>query len=134
MSCASRYDASMRWLALAVLLLGGCASRVPLPPLPPLPPASPARVETPPAVASGLPHYRCDGGDAFDVRFGDGSVELLFANREVEMLLRDAGGTSPAHTVYSSTRLKAQFGLDPAGRGAQLNFSAPPVQTRCVRD
>jgi hypothetical protein len=50
------------------------------------------------------------------------------------MLLRDAGGTSPTHTVYSSTRIKAEFGLDPAGRGARLNFSAPPLQARCVRD
>jgi hypothetical protein len=102
--------------------------------MPPLPAAPPARIEPPPAVTSSLPHYRCDQGDAFDVRFGEDSVELVFPNRSVEMLLRDAGGTSPAHTVYSSTRIKAEFGLDPAGRGAKLNFSAPPLQARCVRD
>ena len=70
----------------------------------------------------------------FDVRFGDGSAELLFAARDPETVLRDAGGTTPQQTVYSSTKLKASFGLDPEGRGAKLNFVSPPAEARCTRD
>ena len=71
---------------------------------------------------------------AFDLRFGDGSAELLFASREPEMLMRDAGGVTPRQTVYSSTKLKAEFGLDPGGRGAKLNFADPPLEVHCRRD
>jgi acetoin utilization deacetylase AcuC-like enzyme len=70
----------------------------------------------------------------FDAHFGDGTVELVFASREPEQLLRDAGGTSPQHAVYSSTKAKAEFGLDPQGRGAMVNFASPPVSVRCVRE
>lgn len=92
------------------------------------------RVEVPLVPVAAQKQYRCDSGDAFDARFGDGSVELVFASRGAEQLLRDAGGTLPSHTVYSSTKLKAEFGLDPSGRGAKLNFASPPIETRCVRD
>ncbi|HUR90441.1 MAG TPA: hypothetical protein VMZ74_15250 [Ramlibacter sp.] len=81
-----------------------------------------------------LPHYRCDGGLEFDVRFGDGSAELLFAGRDPETVLRDAGGTAPQQTVYSSTKLKAAFGLDPQERGAKINFVSPASEARCTRD
>src|SRR4029077_4110194 len=91
LSLHRRYHPGMRWLAVFILLLAGCATRVPLPPMPPLPTA-PARVESPTIAVPVLPHFRCDQGDSFDARFGDDSVELVFANREVEMLLRDAGG------------------------------------------
>jgi hypothetical protein len=80
------------------------------------------------------PFYRCDGGIAFEARFDDGAVDLLFAQREPEKLLRDAGGTSPQHVVYSSTALKAEFGLDPQGRGARLSFAQPAREAVCVRD
>ena len=129
----------MRWVAFAVLLLGGCASRPTPAPVPgppeqtapsPPPPAPPAPEQQKPAR---LPHYRCDGGVDFDVQAGDDAVTLLFAAREPEKLLRDAGGVTPQQTVYSSTKLKAQFGLDPGGRGAQLNFADPPLQVHCSR-
>jgi hypothetical protein len=86
-----------------------------------------------PASKPQPPHYRCDGGLEFDVRFGDGSAELLFASREPQTLLRDAGGTSPEHTVYSNTSAKAEFGLGTDGREAKLNLVSPPLQARCVR-
>ena len=118
--------------------LVGCALRPAAPPASPAP--SPAQAPLPPkqpaaaATKPQLPHYRCEGAPGFDVRFGEDSAQLLFPDREPETLLRDAGGTSPQQTVYSSTSLKAEFGLDPSGRGAKLNFVAPPVEAHCVRD
>jgi hypothetical protein len=79
------------------------------------------------------PHYRCDQGLEFDVRFGDDEAQVFLAGREPETLLRDAGGTSPQHAVYSSTRAKVEFGLEPEGRGARLNLLSPPLEARCVR-
>jgi hypothetical protein len=123
----------------AAIVIGGCAS-TPKPDAVPVavqrapdPPAAPAPA---PAHAPKLaaPAYKCDQGIAFDAKFADGSVELRFADREPQTLLRDAGGTSAQNVVYSSTALKAEFGLDPGGRGVKLNFAQPPVEARCVRD
>ena len=107
----------------------------------PVPPQQAA--PTPPAAASppapepqkppALPHYHCGGALDFDLQAADDGVTLLFATREPEKLLRDAGGVTPQQTVYSSTKLKAQFGLDPGGRGAQLNFADPPLEVHCRR-
>lgn len=116
----------MRWILPASLLLGGCAAPVRVPPAPPAPQPAPLAAPAP----AKLPHYRCEGGLEFDARFGEGSVELRFASREPELLLRDAGGTTPQQTVYSSTRAKVEFD----GRDAKLNFVAPPVEARCRRD
>jgi hypothetical protein len=122
----------MRWIAAAALLLAGCASPpVASPPVAPAPPAPPPAAPQAAAKPPQLPHYRCDGGIEFDARFGDGSVELLFKDRDPQTLLRDAGGTSPGQTVYSSTKAKAEFGLEPNGRGAKLNLVDPLVDTRC---
>lgn len=125
-------------LAGALLLLGGCAPHslpapAPAQPAVPQPPAPAASAPAPPRPPA-LPHYRCDQGLAFDVRFGDGDAQLLFASRESETLLRDAGGVTPQQTVYSSTKLKAEFGLDPDGRGARLNFTDPPREAQCRRE
>lgn len=61
-------------------------------------------------------------------------MDLLFATREPETLLRDAGGTSPEQVVYSSTALKAEFGLVPDGRGVKLNFVTPAMSATCMRE
>ena len=125
----------MRGLAIAVLILGGCASRAPQPAPPETTvPLAPRTIEAPRPPKQALPHYRCDNNVEFDVRFADGSAELRFAWREPETVLRDAGGVTPEQTVYSSTTVKAQFGLEPEGRGAKLNFTAPPLEVRCTRD
>jgi hypothetical protein len=79
-------------------------------------------------------HYRCDQGLAFDVRFGADEAELTFPSRGSETLERDAGGETPQQTVYSSTKLKAEFGLGPDGRGAKLNFADPPLAANCRRE
>ena len=122
-----------RWLLSAVLLVAGCVAPRPeavVAPAPAAPPASPAPPAPVAAAKPALPHFRCEGGLEIDVRFGDGSAELLFASREPETLLRDAGGTTPQQTVYSNTSAKVEFD----GRDARLNLVAPPLQARCVRD
>ncbi|HEY8048334.1 MAG TPA: hypothetical protein VIE63_04120 [Ramlibacter sp.] len=96
------------------------------------PEVSPAIVSPPKQAA--LPHYTCDGGIAFDVRFGDDDAQLAFNSRPPETLLRDAGGVTPQQTVYSNTALKAEFGVDPGGRGAKLRFADPPLEANCTRD
>ena len=123
-------------IACALLVLAGCAlqpARVSVPVQQAAPPPAPVP-EPAPRATSNLPHYRCDNDIEFDARFAQDAVELVFANREPEKLLRDAGGLTAQETVYSSTGLKAHFGLDPAGRGAKLNFASPPLESRCVRD
>lgn len=85
-------------------------------------------------ASSGAPRYRCDNNIAFTVRFGDGTADIDAGSRGQDALLRDAGGLTPQQTVYSSTRLKAEFGLDPAGRGAKLNYAAPALEAHCVRE
>ena len=67
------------------------------------------------------------------MRFGEGTAQLDITGRGSKTLLRDAGGLTPQQTVYSSTELKAEFGLGPEGRRAKLNFVSPPIEVRCVR-
>lgn len=81
-----------------------------------------------------LTRYRCDGGLEFEVSFADGSAQLSFASRAPLVLLRDAGGTSPQHVVYSSTEAKAEFGLGDDHRKAKLNLVSPAVEVRCTRE
>jgi hypothetical protein len=88
----------------------------------------------PASVAFDAPHYRCDNDLAFTVRFADDSAVIDAGARGVETLARDAGGTTPSQTVYSSTSMKAQFGLGADGREAQLNYASPPLVVRCLRD
>ena len=87
-----------------------------------------------PAETMALPHYRCDNDMAFTVRFIDDSAQIDAGPRGTETLLRDAGGVTPAQSVYSSTAMKAQFGLGADGREAQLNYVSPPLEAHCVRD
>jgi hypothetical protein len=104
------------------------------PPVPGRQTAPAPSLVAPSTPAAPLPHYRCDNDIAFDVRFADDSAQIVFASREPETVLRDAGGVTPEETVYSSTKLKAVFGLEPQGRGAKLHFASPPLEARCVRD
>ncbi len=121
-------------LSTLVLVMAGCASQPPASSPPAAPPA-PSATRSPSAPASGaLPNYRCDNNVAFTVRFGDGTADIDAGPLGQEALLRDAGGLTPQQTVYSSTKLRAEFGLDPAGRGAKLNYATPAVETRCLRE
>jgi hypothetical protein len=119
--------------------VAGCASD-PLPSPAPVPPPMPAPVPAPasppaPAVADpAVSRYRCDQDTAFTVRFQDGSAVIDAGARGSETVLRDAGGLTPEQTVYSSTALRAEFGLGPNGREAVLHYRSPALEAHCVRE
>lgn len=83
-------------------------------------------------AAPGQPVYRCDNGLEFTARFVDDSVVLKGAGVE-DVLLRDAGGQGEQQPVFSSARLRAQFGLGASAREALLQYAAPPLAVRCQR-
>ena len=80
-----------------------------------------------------LPHYRCEHGIEFTVRFVDDSA-LLSGSRGSDVLYRDAGGQGDQQTVYSNPRMRAEFGLGAIGREAVLRYPLLPLAARCVRD
>lgn len=84
------------------------------------------------AAVSGQPVYRCDNGLEFTARFVDDSVVLKSAGAE-DVLLRDAGGQGEQQPVFSSARLRAQFGLGAGAREVLLQYAAPPLAVRCQR-
>ena len=123
--------------AVALLWLGGCAS----PSDPAAAPAaaqaaSPAATASAPAIgqAPGGWRYRCDQGISFTVNFKDGSAVLDAGPRGSDVLLQDAGGATPQQTVYSNTRMRAEFGLGVSGREAMLRYASPPLAAHCVQD
>lgn len=123
------------FLASAVsLVVLGCVAPPPAPPVTPQvqPPVAKPGEPAPPSKT--LPRYVCDNNVAFTVRFGDGTAEVNAGAQGEHSLLRDAGGVTPQQTVYSSTKLKAEFGLDPQGRGAKLNFASPALEARCLKE
>lgn len=115
--------------ALAAAVLGACTSPQP-PDSAPDPAAAPAGAP----AAAGLPRYRCDQGIVFTVRHGEDSVTIDAGPRGRHTLLRDAGGVTPRHTVYSNDVWKAEFGLGTAGTEAILRAAEPPLVARCVRE
>lgn len=109
-----------RWamaLAAAASLAAGCAAP---PPSPDAGPAAPGR------------RYQCEQGWTFSVRFVDNSAVLDAGARGREVLLRDAGGFQPQHTVWTNERMRAEFGLGADGREALVAapVTAPPA--RCI--
>ena len=86
------------------------------------------------SVPGAAPHYRCDNGMEFTVHFADDSAIVDAGARGREELPRDAGGATPQQTVYSNTRMRAEFGLGVNGREALLRYAQPPQLAHCVRD
>lgn len=80
-----------------------------------------------------LPHYRCEHGIEFSVKFADDSA-VLDGSRGFDVLYRDAGGQGDKQTVYSNPRMRAEFGLGASGREAILRYPLLPLLARCVRD
>jgi hypothetical protein len=110
---------------LAGAALSGCATGVP----------APSGVSAEAALASvALPRYRCEGDIEFTVRFTDDAVAIDSGQLGHEILLRDAGGTTPQQTVYSNVRMGAEFGLGTSGREALLRFAQGAPAARCTRD
>jgi len=108
---------------MAALWLGGCASVGLSRPEPPA---------TAGAQAAGTQRYRCDAGIAFTVRFADDTAAVDAGPRGSDVLLRDAGGATPQQTVYSNSRMRAEFGLGASGREAMLRYASPPLAAHCV--
>jgi hypothetical protein len=109
-------------VVMAACWLGGCASVG-------LSPESPATAGT---QASGTQRYRCDQGVAFTVRFTDDTAVVDAGPRGSDVLLRDAGGATPQQTVYSNSRMRAEFGLGVSAREAMLRYASPPLAAHCI--
>ncbi len=125
---ASRRRRAVLAVAAAAAVLGACTSPPPVSTVPAAPVTPPA------AAAADLQRYRCDHGIAFTVQPGEDSVTLDAGARGRHVLLRDAGGLTPRHTVYSNDRLKAEFGLGTAGNEAILRYAEPALVARCLRE
>jgi hypothetical protein len=76
--------------------------------------------------------YRCEQGVTFNVRF-EGDSAIVDSSSGSDVLFRDAGGLTPQQTVFSNTRVKAEFGLGDSGREAVLRYPLLPLVVRCVR-
>lgn len=124
-----------------LLALGGCATAPA--PAPSRPAADPAAAIAPPAPAAasapapqavdGL-RYRCEQDLMVSVHLASDSATVDAGPRGKEVLLRDAGGVTPHHTVFSNPRLRAEFGVGADGREALLHWLAPQAVTvRCTR-
>lgn len=112
---------------MAALWLAGCAQIGAARPGQPGSSATRAQVQD-------MQRYRCDPGFAVTVRFADDSAVVDAGPRGNDVLLRDAGGSTPQQTVYSNARLRAEFGLGESGREAMLRYAQPPLAAHCVRD
>jgi hypothetical protein len=132
--------AKLMVLALRVAVLWGCAAAAPaaLPApasaAPSASPVAPAGWAEPAGPGASLDHYRCDEGVAFTVRFADDAATIDAGPFGSDVLLRDAGGTTPQQTVYSNARVRAEFGLGTSGREAILRYPLAPLVAHCVRD
>ena len=103
-----------------------------------LPPATGPATGVGPATgieaAASADRYRCEHDIEFTVRFADDSAFVDAGPRGSDVLLRDAGGTTPQETVYSNPRMRAEFGLGASGREAILRYALLPLVARCVRE
>lgn len=81
-------------------------------------------------VAQVSPHYRCEQGIEFTVRF-DRETAVLDSTRGFEVLHRLPGASPDS---YSNPRLSAQFGMGASGREALLRYPQLPLAARCARD
>jgi len=93
-----------------------------------------ATSSTAPGLTAGSLRLRCEDGRTLVAQVGADVVQLEGLPSGPERLLRDAGGLTPRHTVYSSARLRAEFGLGEDGRSALLHPLQPAAATvRCVQ-
>jgi hypothetical protein len=97
-----------------------------------MPPQMPSAL--PIAQQPSSPHFHCDHDIEFTVRFKDGAAQIDSGAQGSDTLLLDAGGVTPQQTVYSSMRLKAEFGLGAQGREAVLHYVSPPLEAHCTKD
>ncbi len=118
--------------ACMVAALAGCAA-VPAP-APPAAPPQPAPIAAEVPAEPGAWRYRCEQGLAISVQLASDSATVDAGLRGKEVLLRDAGGLTPRHTVFSNPRLRAEFGVGTDGREAVLHWLQPRAESlRCSR-
>ena len=79
------------------------------------------------------PHYRCEHGIEFNVKFVDNTA-ILSGSGGHDVLLRDAGGQGEKQTVYTNPRMRAEFGLGSSGKEAILRYPLLPLAARCALD
>ncbi len=87
-----------------------------------------------PGDSAASDRYRCEHGIAFTVQFRDDTAVLDAGARGYDVLYRDAGGLTPAQSVFSNPRTRAEFGLGASGGEAILRYPLLPLVARCVRD
>lgn len=122
-----RQGMNRRWMGLAMAMaMTGCAGLAGEA-------AGPTGEQAASPVPAGPQRYRCDRDIAFTVRFGDDTAVLDLGSRGIETLSRDAGGVTPQQTVYSSPKIRVEFGLGESAREAVLRYLEPPFAVRCQR-
>ncbi|HZY17110.1 MAG TPA: hypothetical protein VFE82_01440 [Ramlibacter sp.] len=127
-------NARLLALAPALSVLAGCvAPPGPAPAGSRGPLAAPAAVAAVPDPAAGTT-YHCDDGSVVVARFTSDTLQLAGLPQGPELLLRDAGGTRPGHTVWSSPGWRAEFGSGEDDAAATLHRLRPPgPELRCRR-
>lgn len=113
---------------LTAVLLAACAA----PPVAILAPGADTAAGPTSRAAVGAT-FRCDRGGGFSIVFRDDSAFMTSASGR-DVLLRDAGGLTPTQTVYSNSRVRAEFGLGAGGHSAVLNEHQPPVVRQCSQN
>ena len=119
------------WGALAAVLLTACALRRPpepqAPSSPPAavsqPPGEPVAPQTAPQGAGIL--LACDGGLQLRLRIRGDEVHVEGLPGGPEVVLRDAGGLTPQHTVFSNPRLRLELGVGRDASEAVLHLLQP---------
>ena len=94
-------------------------------------------IDSNPPKTTEADRYRCENGVAFTVRFSVNAAEgsaTINSNRGYEVLYRDAGSVTAGQTVYRNPRMRAEFGMGPAGNQATLRYLLQPVALHCVRE
>jgi hypothetical protein len=125
--------------AMAAVLLCACVApaqtqgTLPSPAAAAAPASSAAAAPVAPLQTASIPHYRCDQGMEFDVRFADDTAVIDAGAQGKETLLRDAGGATPQQSVYSNDRLRAEFGLGVTARESMLHYAQPPRALHCLQ-
>jgi hypothetical protein len=121
--------------ATAAVLLCACVAPAQTQGTLPSPAATAPAASAPaaPVRTAEIPHYRCDQGIEFDVRFADDTAVIDAGAQGKETLLRDAGGATPQQSVYSNERLRAEFGLGMTAKESMLRYAQPPRALHCVQ-
>jgi hypothetical protein len=121
---------------LFACVLAGCATREPAAPAVPPPVTAPVpastSVSSAEVAAPGTFKLRCDDGLELRLRMLQDEVHVEGLPTGREVLLRDAGGVTPQQSVFSSPRVRAEFGLGAQASEAVVHLLQPaPRDLHC---